>query len=137
MIALISEVWNDRNGDLHKGADIIVRAALLIIEAFILHLNLHKPFIDSLILSTAFFFLLFDYLIAYVLIRNKVIEPRIGYTWFNYQAKSGVVDNIPFWKRLNPWVKLGVRVVVFITAILIFILGDILSTLESLKIKQP
>lgn len=124
MVATLWEVWNDRHGDLNKAFDVFIRVLLFTAEGVALHFIFHKPLQDCIILSACFFFLVFDYLVCWVLIKNGVIEPRIGggYTWFNYQAKSGVVDNIPFWKRMNPWVKLWIRLVVFIAAILIFIL---------------
>lgn len=124
MVATLWETFNDRHGDLNKAFDVFIRVLLFTAEGVALHFIFHKPLQDCIILSASVFFLTFDYLIAYVLIRNKVVEPRRGttYTWFVYTAKKGAVDNIHFWKRMNPWVKLGVRVVVFIAAILIFIL---------------
>lgn len=118
MIATIWEVWNDRKGDFNKGFDVFIRMILFTLEAYILHLIFDKSVLVSLVIPFAVFFLFFDYLIAAVLIRNGVIQGH----WFNYQAKSGVVDNIGFWKRMNPWLKLGVRLIVFIVAVLIFTL---------------
>lgn len=124
MIATIWEVWNDRHGDLNKGADVLIRLILFGIEALILHWIFDKPHPDSLLLSAAIFFFTFDYAIAYVLIRNKVIEPRIGggYTWFSYTGKKGFFDNIGIWKKAGPWLKFSVKLVVLITAIVIWII---------------
>lgn len=124
MIATIWESWSDRNGDLNKSADVVIRVILLVIEGVILRLIFNKPFVDSLLLSTAIFFFFFDYLVAYVLIRNKVIEPRRGttYTWWTYTAKKGVFDNLKFWRNMKPTTKFFVRLGVLVLATLIFII---------------
>jgi hypothetical protein len=121
MIATILEVFNDRHGDLNKSQDLILRIVLLLAEAVALHFIFHKPIFDCLLVSTAFFFLCFDYLVTYVLIKNKVIEPRIGggHTWFSYTGKKGFFDNIRAWRNLNPWGKLAVKVSFFVLSILI------------------
>ena len=123
MIATFYEVWNDRHGDLNKREDVFIRLCLLLMEALALHYFLHKPLIDSFILSASFFFLVFDYYVTWVLIKNKVLEPRRGttYTWWTYTAKKGWFDNIPLWKNASPWVKFGLKASVFIASLIIFI----------------
>lgn len=123
MIATIWEVINDRHGDSNKQYDIIARLILIWIEAALLHFIFHKPLVDSLLLSTAFFFSFFDYLIAYILIKNGTLEPPRGitYYWFDYIAKVGPFDNFKYWKELKPRTKLFVRVVVLIGAIIIYV----------------
>lgn len=113
MIATLFETWNDRHGDLNKRADLVWRVILILAEAGLLAWVLHKPFIDSILLSSAIFFMTFDYLVAYVLIKNKVVEPRRGttYTWWTYTAKKGFFDNIGLWRRLSPWVKFFVKLI--------------------------
>lgn len=118
MIATIWETWNDRKGDFNKGFDVFIRVILFTLEAYILHLIFDKSVLVSLVIPFAVFFLTFDYLVAAVLIKNKVI---VGH-WFSVTGKKGAVDNIGFWKRMNPWAKLGVRSVVFIATVLIFVL---------------
>ena len=122
MIALLWEVWNDRHGDLNKAKDVPIRGLLIIIEAALLNYFFHKPIITSLLLSTAIFFLLFDYLVTYVLIRNKVIEPRIGgsYSWFTYTGKKGLFDTMNWWK-FSPWIRLGIKLAYFFVALVLFI----------------
>lgn len=121
MIALIWEVWNDKDGDFNKGNDIFVRLFLFLMEAMALVLITPWHFVACFMLSIAINFLTFDYIIAYVLIRNKVVEVP-GAHWFSYMGKSGVVDNLKFWRGLNPWVKLLVRVGYFTLAITLIIL---------------
>jgi hypothetical protein len=122
MIAVISEVWNDRNGDLHKGADVIVRILLLVCEAVILHAFFHKPILSCFILSSAIFFLLFDYAITYVLIKNGKLEPPLGvkYHWFSYMAKKGVIDNISWWRNMNPWGRFAIRLAYFVGSLVLY-----------------
>lgn len=124
MIATIWEVYNDRRGDKNKGFDVLIRMILFTLEAYILHLIFDKSVLVSLVIPFAVFFLTFDYVIAYVLIKNGTVEPPRGekYHWFSYKSKSGVIDSLLIWGVMNPWLKLGVRLVVFIAAVLIFVL---------------
>lgn len=124
MIATLWEVWNDRHGDLNKGADVLIRVCLVLAEALAIHFIFVKPVVDCILLSSAIFFMFFDYVVAYVMIKNKVVEPRRGttYTWWVYTAKEGFFDNIPLWKKAGPWIKFSVKLVVLITAIVIWIL---------------
>jgi hypothetical protein len=119
MIATIWEVWNDKFGDTNKSYDVAMRTLLLIAEALLLRLVLHKPFFVCLMLSTAVFFLFFDYLVTYVLIRNKVIEVP-GAHWFSYTAKRGWFDNLGWWKS-NPLIRLGIKLAYFIISLILFI----------------
>lgn len=123
MIATLWEVWEDRHGDLYKSQDVIIRIALLLAEAIALHFIFIKPLIDSLFLSIAVFFMFFDYLIAMVLIKNGVVEPRRGttYTWWTYTAKSGVFDNLKLWKDAKPWTKFFIKLGALIAAVIIFL----------------
>lgn len=125
MIATIWEVWNDRKGDFNKGEDVFIRIIYLCGEAIIIGIIFNKPFIDSLLVSTSFFFLVFDYAIAYVLIKNGTLEPpkNVKYHWFSYQAKSGVFDNFKTWRNLSPWGKLGIKLGFFVVSMVIYIEG--------------
>jgi hypothetical protein len=122
MIATIWEVWNDRHGDLNKLNDLIARVALIIIEALTISLIFHKPGITCLLISTAVFFMFFDYAITYVLIKNGIIEPRIGggYSWFTYTAKKGLFDTMEWWK-FSPWIRLGIKLAYFTISLILFI----------------
>ena len=123
MIATIFEWFNDRKGDLNKDEDVFVRLLLLWFEAFALHFIFGKPVWSCFLLSASVFFFVFDYWIAYTLIKNGTIEPPRGvkYHWFSYTGKSGVVDNVPFWKKMNPWAKFSIRLLTLITAIIIYL----------------
>ena len=124
MIAAIWEVYNDRHGDLNKSQDVLIRCALLLIETLILHFIFGKPLFDCFLLSVAVFTFVFDYAIGYVLIKNKVVEPRRGtsYSWFTYTAKKGFFDNIPLWKKANPWVKFAIKLSFLIIAVVVFVI---------------
>ena len=121
MIATIWEVYNDRKGDFNKLFDVALRIGLISLEASLLVLLFHKPYIDCFLVSTSIFFLTFDYVVAYVLIKNGTLEPprNVTYHWFAYTAKAGVFDNLKFWRNLNPYVKLAVKVSFFLLSILI------------------
>lgn len=115
------ELWDDRKGDLNKGMDLFLRSAIsLAVSAIISH---WFPIADSVALCLALHFLIFDYAIAWWLIRNGTIEEPRGakYDWWSYTAKKGWMDNVEFWNRLNPWWKLAVRVVVFGGALTVWI----------------
>lgn len=122
MIALIWEVYNDRHGDANKWFDVIVRLIVLVCESQLIHLFLHKPFITSLLLSTAIFFLFFDYVITYILIKNGTVEPPRGvrYNWFTYEAKSGIFDTMDWWKY-SPWLRLGIKLAYFLVSLILFV----------------
>lgn len=118
------EIYNDRHGDLNKSSDVIWRIVIGLLAALaVSHLNLIR-FVIAFNLSMAINFLLFDYLIAYILIRNGTLEPPKGvkYHWWSYIAKSGFVDNVPFWIKLNLWVKLAIRVVYFGISLLLYLI---------------
>ena len=118
MIATIYELWNDRNGDLNKSTDVVFRIVFLAVEAAALALIFDKNYHLSLLLSCSVFFLTFDYAINIILYKRGVIDYA---NWFSYTGKSGVVDTISFWKNMNPWVKFGIRLTVFIVALIVWI----------------
>lgn len=111
------ELWNDKKGDLNKKRDVIIRALLMVSSALLCWCLLHQNFFASLNLSVAIFFLLFDYAINIVLYKNGVINNA---NWFSYTAKKGFVDNVPWWKQMNPWVKFGIRVLYFVGSIILY-----------------
>lgn len=117
------EINDDKRGDLNKKEDVawrILGGCVVSICAWVFADK--NPWL-AFNMSMAIFFLFFDYLISYILIHNGTIELPRGskYTWFNYTAKSGFVDRVPWWSKLNPWIKLLIRVTYFsISAILYF-----------------
>lgn len=109
LLLLIPTAWeviDDRKGDSNKGFDVFMRVLLGILVARWFP-NLYTAFF----LSMALHFMLFDYAINIVLKRQP---------WFAYLGKKGVVDQIPFWRNLNPWVRFGIRVIVLIAAVILF-----------------
>jgi hypothetical protein len=119
MIATIWEVWNDRNGDFNKSEDVFIRLALLCFEAVVLFMAFDKPLIDSLLFSTAVFFAFFDYLVAYLLIKNSIVETK--QSWFEYLGKSSYMDKTPLWRKAGPWGRFFIKLVVLLAAVIIFI----------------
>lgn len=116
------ELYNDRNGDTDKSFDVVLRV-LLMLGAAAGCLALHFSFWLSLNLSVAIFFAFFDYIIAYILIKNGTLEPPRGvkYHWYSYTAKDGIVDNFKFWRKMKPGWKLTIRLAYFTASLLIFL----------------
>lgn len=108
------EVVDDLRGDENKSFDVFVRVFLCVVAGGLVTVILRKGmwvFIAATNLSLAMHFLLFDYVLAFMLIKNGTLEPPRGttYHWFTYTAKKGFVDNIPWWRAANPWLKLAIR----------------------------
>jgi hypothetical protein len=120
MIALIRELFNDRTGDPDKSFDVIIRIALILIEALALTLLFNRPIGDSILLSCAVFFAGFDYLIHWIMIRKKVIELPRGESWFSWTGKTSAFDMWQPWVNLGKWGRFGVKAVVLIGANLMF-----------------
>jgi len=117
------EVFNDRKGDFNKIQDIFVRYGLGILAGVINFFWLTgKPVFDSLLLSMGIHFAIFDYAIAYILIKRGVIEPPRGvkYHWFDYLSTKNPFDN--HWKFWNKWTRFSIRVAVLAVAIVIYII---------------
>jgi hypothetical protein len=119
----VYEISDDAEGDLNKKRDVIYRLLLMISMAFVAHLTGLSNFFVAFNLSLAIHFLFFDYIIQYILIKNGTLEPPKGvtYHWFTYQAKSGVIDNLRFWRNMNKWVKLGIKLAYFTISLILFI----------------
>lgn len=111
------EVWNDREGDLNKVLDVFVRIAISVIVCVINYLATSHPFFASGLMCFAIFFLLFDYTINAILIRNKVIDSN---DFFSYMGKKGDVDNIKFWRNMHPGWRFAIRMGVMAIAIVIY-----------------
>jgi len=58
----------------------------------------------------------FDYRVSYLLIKNKVI---VGH-WFTYSGKTAKWDKVI--SKVNPWVRLAVRIVFFACCLLFFLI---------------
>jgi hypothetical protein len=114
---LVWESFDDSKGDHNKAQDVFLRCMIGLVAALVNFFLIGKPILDSFILSMAIHFMFFDYLINIILYKNDVIDYA---NWFSHTGKKGVIDNVPFWKNMNPWTKLYVRVGVLIAAIVIY-----------------
>lgn len=116
------ELFDDKSGDTNKSSDTIYRLILTSGAATAAHYISGENWLTAFNLSFAIFFMFFDYCIAAILIRNGTLEPPRGvrYHWFTFTGKSGVIDNLSFWKTLNPYVKLLIRVTYFVIAIILY-----------------
>lgn len=113
------ECLDDSKGDHNKAQDVFLRFLIGLVAALINFFLIGKPIVDSFLLSMAIHFLLFDYAINIILYKRGIIDYA---NWFSHTGKKGVIDNIGFWKRMNPWTKLWVRVGVLVVAILIYMI---------------
>lgn len=116
ILPTIYEVWDDRNGEYTKGkkTDLIITACLYAVFALAFWWIFETHPLKSLALMLGIRILLFDYLVQYVLIHNGVIAGH----WFNYSGKTARWDKATV--RLNPWLKLGFRVLVFVGTIFVY-----------------
>lgn len=128
-ILLIPTGWhiaNDWKGDSDKNKDLVIWSLLASAGSAInFFFVTGKAVFDSFILSWGMHFMVFDYIIAYVHIhKSKVVElPRDSKeTWFTYLGKKGTIDNIAFWRNMNPKVRLIIRGVVLIGCIVIYVI---------------
>ena len=119
-VPCIWECWNDRNGDLNKRIDLFYRGCLALCAGILCHFFINVPFYKGAELSLAIHFLLFDYMIAYILIKRQVVEVA-GTGWFEYLGYKGVVDNIRSWRGLAPAQRAAIRIVVFTASLLWFL----------------
>src|SRR5688572_21076350 len=118
----IWEIMNDKRGDFNTKFDTWFRALLMAIVATIntaMNELTFRYFLKSLNMSFAIFFLLFDYTIAFLLIKNKIVELKGAY-WFTYLSKLKKVDTWQPWQSLDPWTRLMIRAAYFVLALLIY-----------------
>lgn len=108
LLILVPIIWewvDDKLGESlrDKKLDVFTRTLLMAgVSIGISHFTT-ASFIGAFALCLATHFLLFDYGINLILPRKP---------WFAYLG-SGWIDNIELWRKLNPWARLLVRVVVF------------------------
>lgn len=116
---LLWEIPDDAHGDLNKKRDVVIRVMIAVASAFLNWVFGLSEIWSALLLSLAIHFLIFDYWIAYLLVKNKVIRSQ---EWFNVIGKKGVWDNIGWWNALGGWGKLAVRVIVFTMSLIAYII---------------
>jgi hypothetical protein len=120
-VPLAIELWNDRNGETaeEKVTDVAWRMVLAVVAGIVNFYMIDKPIFDSMFLALAIHWLLFDYLITWWLIKKGVIETHKS--WFEYLGKFSVMDNFRLWVQIGPWGRFTAKAVVFIIALVIFI----------------
>lgn len=124
---LIFELADDAHGDQNKGMDVSIRIAIGLLASFVAWFTDGRSFLAAFNLSMAIHWMFFDYLLNWILHSSGFY----GYkAWNNCRSrfvliishvgKSGVIDNLKFWKEMNPYVKLGIRVAYFIVAVTLY-----------------
>jgi hypothetical protein len=125
------EVWNDKDGDSHlskawicqfipltsKKIDIGARVILMLAAAWVVWFVGIAGFWVSLLMSWAIHFLVFDYAVVYVLIKNEII--RASAKWYDYLNGKGF-DNFKAWRNKAWYIRMGVRVAVFVIICIIY-----------------
>lgn len=112
------ELYADRNGDTNKVMDTVVRIMMMIAVGLIVWGWLGKNMFVAMNMSFAIFFLIFDYAIHVILYRNGVITSP---AWFKYMGRSSKIDNISWWRNMNPWLKLIIRILYLAIALFLYI----------------
>ena len=143
LLPLAWELHNDRNGeDLEdKRNDVFIRGIIAAISGYLIMLLVTHRFPGGLFagiaLAIGYHFLLFDYLIAIILHKRGVINyshywkyidelnggywVKTKYGWFHYLGEKGTIDNVSAWRRMNPWIRLMIRLIVFQITLLLYI----------------
>lgn len=128
-VPLIWETVNDSDGDAHisrakvfepyqllsKKVDVIARIVFALGAGLFDYLVNDRNFFKSVFLAFSAHFFLFDYLIAYILIRREII---VGH-WFTYLGSKGM-DNIYHWRSMDPRARLALRAFVFALALWLY-----------------
>lgn len=109
IIPTLWEIWDDRNGETKKDKtrDFLIAVIMYSVIALANWWIFETHPLKSLALTFAFRLLVFDYAIAYVLIKRGVI---VG-NWFSYTGKTARWDKLI--ARVNPWLRFAARVVLF------------------------
>jgi hypothetical protein len=119
IIPVIVEVISDANGDYNKKIDVLFRMVFIIGISLIIHFLGYANFFAAVNVGVAIHFLLFDYIVTAVLIKNKVIEAP-GAHWFSYMGKSSKIDNIKWWRETSPWIRLHIRLAYFLLSLVLY-----------------
>lgn len=113
----IVEAWLDRHGEgrSDKIRDTIALVVVALVLSILFQFLLNVLWLKSIALLLAWRILLFDYLVSYLLIRNGVI---VGH-WFTYNGQTSWFDRLV--SRVNPVVRLLIRVILFGVAVWFFV----------------
>jgi hypothetical protein len=115
LILFAPYVWetiDDRKGDLNKKIDVLWRILIGAAASAFVWLFTGHSLAACAFMCFGIFFLLFDYTIAIVLGRP---DP------FSYMGQKGVIDNISWWRNMNPYWRFAIRFAVFGLALVIYI----------------
>lgn len=127
LIPVALEWYDDRNGDFNKARDVAGRiGAVLGLLGYDYYV--HQDWIRTLVflgLILGTFFMFFDYGLNFILWRRGIVEP---YRWmtptmivFEAQpSKDSWFDNIPLWKNMYWSIKFIVRLVFYITTVVLW-----------------
>lgn len=113
----IVEAWFDRNGEARAGKikDSLILIGVSLLLSLAVWLLLRIPMLKSIALLVAWRLLIFDYLSAYLLIRNGVIVGK----WWGYSGKTSKWDGII--AHIDWRLRLLIRVILFGVATVFFL----------------
>jgi hypothetical protein len=119
LAAVVVEAWNDRFGETKKGkikdaAYLAIATSCLCLLAWLLD-RTHPLKVIALVLGVRV--LAFDYLVQYLLIKNKVIFGK----WWSYSGKTAKWDRLT--GRVHWGIRLGLRVVIIARAVVYYTIG--------------
>jgi len=121
-LPLAWELNDDRHGEKKsaKALDVVKRVALGLAVSFVwLPLYCWQVCAAMFLLSMAYHFLLFDYLIVLVLKHYKVISSSAH--WCTYLGVTSTTDQLGWWRE-DPWFRLLVRLIVFILCLSLYVI---------------
>lgn len=112
LIPTLYEAWSDRKGEDRKGKrkDFIWLSLVALALAGYAWWAGYAP-LSVIGLILGFRVLIFDYLVQYLLIKNKVI---VGH-WFTYNGKTSWFDKLA--AKIHPVIRLILRLIVFALAV--------------------
>lgn len=120
VVAVAWEVRDDRDGDVEwydRLKDLLFRALWWSASICYAEFYFGKPLLPSAAMVAASFVLFFDYLMAYYLIKRRIVYGH----WFSYLSKKKWTDQIQ--AHFNPWVRLLLKIVVFACAVMWFVVS--------------
>lgn len=115
-IPLIWELKDDDKGDTTHRRDVFWRGAIMFAVSLMVwgishHSGLKHGFSDSFYMSFSIFFLMFDYAIAAVLGHDD---------WFTYLGHESKIDQISWWRNMNPWLRFIIKMANFSVALIVY-----------------
>ena len=108
------ELWDDRDKDVNKALDVFVRC-ILVLAGAVYPWYIGHGYQASIFLSGAIFFLFFDYLIHIIMLRRR--------DWFSFLGTTSKIDRIKIWVKAGAWGRFAIRVTVFTTVVVWYILS--------------